>query len=151
MEIFWFFPTHGDSRYLGTSRGARTVDHAYLTQIAQAADSLGYSGALIPVGRSCEDPWVAASSLIGATKRLKFLLAVRPGIISPTVAARMASTFDRLSNGRLLVNVVTGGDPVELESDGSWLKHDERYEAADEFLHVWRKVLAGESVDLEGK
>src|SRR6478735_10377853 len=77
MEIFWFFPTHGDSRYLGTSRGARTVDHAYLTQIAQAADSLGYSGALIPVGRSCEDPWVAASSLIGATKRLKFLLAVR--------------------------------------------------------------------------
>lgn len=151
MEIFWFFPTHGDSRYLGTSRGARTVDHAYLTQIAQAADTLGYSGALIPVGRSCEDPWVAASSLIGATKRLKFLLAVRPGIISPTVSARMASTFDRLSNGRLLVNVVTGGDPVELESDGSWLKHDERYEAADEFLQIWRRILAGESVDLEGK
>ncbi|HQQ62387.1 MAG TPA: FMNH2-dependent alkanesulfonate monooxygenase [Pseudomonadales bacterium] len=151
MEVFWFFPTHGDSRYLGTSHGGRTVDHAYLTQIAQAADRLGYSGALIPVGRSCEDPWVAASSLIGATQRLKFLVAVRPGIMSPTVAARMASTFDRLSSGRLLVNVVTGGDPVELESDGSWLKHDERYEAADEFLHIWRKVLAGDSVDFEGK
>jgi len=151
VEIFWFFPTHGDSRYLGTSRGGRTVDHAYLTQIAQAADHLGFSGALIPTGRSCEDPWVAASSLIGATQRLKFLVAVRPGIMSPTLSARMASTFDRLSNGRLLVNVVTGGDPVELEGEGSWLTHDERYEAADEFLHIWRKVLAGETLDYKGK
>ena len=51
----------------------------------------------------------------------------------PTVAARMASTFDRISHGRLLINVVAGGDPVELQGDGLYLDHDERYEAADEF------------------
>ena len=90
MQIFWFLPTHGDSRYLGTSEGARSVDLAYLQQIAGAADRLGYEGVLIPTGRSCEDPWVIASSLIGATQRLKFLVAVRPGLHQPSLAARMA-------------------------------------------------------------
>jgi len=109
MKVFWFLPTHGDSRYLGTGLGARAVDHGYLKQIAQAADQLGYEGVLIPTGRSCEDSWVVASSLAPLTTRLKFLVAIRPGIISPTVSARMAATLDRMSNGRLLINVVTGG------------------------------------------
>jgi len=151
MQVFWFFPTHGDGRYLGSAEGARTVDHDYLAQIARAADTLGFDGALIPTGRSCEDPWVTAASLIPHTRRLKFLVAVRPGIMSPTVAARMAASFDRHSNGRLLVNVVAGGDPVELAGDGSWLQHDERYEAAAEFLTIWKGVMAGEKVDLDGK
>ena len=80
VQVFWFLPTHGDSRYLGSGEGARTVDLAYLQQVAGAADRLGYEGVLIPTGRSCEDPWVIASSLIGATQRLKFLVAVRPGL-----------------------------------------------------------------------
>src|SRR6187397_2972185 len=106
-NIFWFLPTHGDSRYLGTTQGARPVDHDYLRQVAVAADTLGYEGVLLPTGRSCEDAWVVASSLIGVTKQLRFLVAIRPGISSPGLSARMAATFDRLSNGRLLVNVVT--------------------------------------------
>ena len=64
MKIFWFIPTHGDSRYLGTSKGARQLNHDYLKQVAVAADSLGYEGVLIPTGRSCEDPWVVAASLL---------------------------------------------------------------------------------------
>lgn len=68
MKIFWFIPTHGDSRYLGTSKGGRQVDHAYMKQIAVAVDNLGYEGVLIPTGRSCEDPWITAASLIDATK-----------------------------------------------------------------------------------
>ena len=118
MQIFWFIPTHGDSRYLGTAQGARQLSHDYLQQVAVAADSLGYEGVLIPTGRSCEDPWVVASSLIAVTKRLKFLVAVRPGLHQPALAARMAATFDRLSGGRLLINLVTGGDQAELEGDG---------------------------------
>ena len=50
MKIFWFIPTHGDSRYLGTSKGARQLNHDYLKQVAVAADSLGYEGVLIPTG-----------------------------------------------------------------------------------------------------
>lgn len=150
MQILWFIPTHGDGRYLGTAIGGRAITPEYLRQIAQAVDSLGYTGALIPTGRSCEDAWIIASSLIAVTKQMKFLVAIRPGIASPGVAARMAATFDRMSNGRLLVNVVTGGDPVELAGDGLHLSHDERYDLTDEFLTIWRAVMSGETVDLEG-
>jgi alkanesulfonate monooxygenase len=155
MQIFWFLPTHGDSRYLGTSEGARPIDLAYLQQIAGAADNLGYEGVLIPTGRSCEDPWVIASSLIGSTKKLKFLVAVRPGLHQPSLAARMAATFDRLSGGRLLVNLVTGGDQTELEGDGVYLDHASRYEQSAEFIRIWREILArsheGQGFDYEGK
>ncbi|MEY2615906.1 MAG: alkanesulfonate monooxygenase, partial [Verrucomicrobiota bacterium] len=83
---------------------------------------------------------------------MRFLVAVRPGLISPTLAARMAATFDRLSNGRILINVVTGGDPVELAGDGVFDKHDERYEITDEFLHIWRSILADRGeVNFAGK
>lgn len=103
MEILWFIPTHGDSRYLGTTEGAREVNYDYMKQVAIAADSLNYDGVLIPTGRSCEDPWVIASSLIAVTAKLRFLVAVRPGLMQPGLAARMAASFDRLSGGRLLI------------------------------------------------
>ncbi|MBD9679332.1 FMNH2-dependent alkanesulfonate monooxygenase [Pseudomonas sp. PDM18] len=151
MNVFWFLPTHGDGHFLGTSEGARPVSLPYLKQIAQAADSLGYYGVLIPTGRSCEDSWVVASALAPLTERLRYLVAIRPGIISPTVSARMAATLDRLSGGRLLINVVTGGDPDENRGDGIHLSHAERYEVTDEFLRIWRRVLQGESVDFAGK
>ena len=150
-HVFWFIPTHGDGRYLGTSEAGRATSHAYMRQIAQAVDDLGYEGVLLPTGASCEDAWLVASSMIPLTKRLKFLVAIRPGLMSPSLAARMAATFDRLSDGRLLINVVTGGDPVELAGDGPHVSHDERYEMTDEFLTIWRKELAGETVDFQGK
>ncbi len=151
MQVLWFFPTHGDGRYLGTAIGGRAVTSDYLQQLAQAVDHLGYTGALLPTGRSCEDAWIVASSLIAVTKRSKFLVAIRPGIASPGMAARMAATFDRMSNGRLLINVVTGGDPVELAGDGLHLSHDDRYDLTDEFLTVWRGIIQGETLDFEGR
>lgn len=151
LNMFWFLPTHGDGHYLGSNDAARPVDHGYLQQIAQAADRLGFTGVLIPTGRSCEDAWLVAASMIPVTQRLKFLVALRPSVISPTVAARQAATLDRLSNGRALFNLVTGSDPEELAADGVFLNHQERYEASAEFTHIWRRVLEGETVDYEGK
>ncbi|MER9274644.1 FMNH2-dependent alkanesulfonate monooxygenase [Mesorhizobium sp. M0643] len=151
IKVLWFLPTHGDSRYLGTSEGGRAVDLPYLTQVAKAADAIGYYGALLPTGRSCEDSWVVASALAPLTQRLRFLVAVRPGLQSPTLAARMTSTLDRISGGRLLINVVTGGDPVENKGDGIFLSHDERYEVTREFLNIYKAVLSGETVAFEGK
>lgn len=145
MQVFWFIPTHGDGRYLGTSIGGRSTDLTYLQQIAHAVDRLGFTGALLPTGRSCDDAWIVASTLIPVTQRMKFLVAIRPGLMSPGVAARMASTFDRLSGGRLLINVVTGGDPVELAGDGLHLDHTSRYELTDEFLTAWREICSGTS------
>ncbi|PSH62142.1 FMNH2-dependent alkanesulfonate monooxygenase [Phyllobacterium sophorae] len=151
IKVLWFLPTHGDSRYLGTSEGGRAVDLPYLKQVAQAADTLGYYGVLLPTGRSCEDSWVVASALAPLTERLRFLVAVRPGLQSPTLAARMTATLDRISEGRLLINVVTGGDPVENKGDGIFLSHDERYEVTREFLDIYKAVLRGETVEFTGK
>jgi alkanesulfonate monooxygenase len=150
-DVLWFLPTHGDGRYLGTTQGAREVGLPYLRQIAQAADDLGYFGVLLPTGRSCEDSWIVASALAPLTERLRFLVAVRPGLQTPSVAARMAATLDRFSDGRLLINVVTGGDPVELKGDGLFLDHAARYEITAEFLRVWRRLMVGETVGHEGR
>ena len=150
-DVLWFLPTHGDGRYLGSQIGARHVTLTYLSQIARAADELGYFGMLLPTGKSCEDSWVVASSMIPLTSRVRFLVAVRPGLSEPSMTARMAATFDRLSGGRLLVNVVTGGDPAELAGDGVFLDHAERYAATDEYLAVWRRLMQGETVDYEGR
>jgi alkanesulfonate monooxygenase len=150
-NFLWFLPTHGDGRYLGTTTGGREVSFNYLRQIAQAADQLGYFGVLLPTGRSCEDSWVVASSVAPFTERLRYLVAVRPGLQSPAVAARMTATLDRVSNGRLLINVVTGGDPVENKGDGIFLDHDARYEVTREFLTVYNDLLAGKTVNFQGK
>src|ERR1700759_5031134 len=150
-NILWFLPTHGDVRHVGTSIGGREVNFNYLRQIAQAADQLGYFGVLLPTGRSCEDSWVVASSVAPFTERLRYLVAVRPGLQSPTVAARMTATLDRITDGRLLINVVTGGDPVENKGDGIFLDHDARYAVTREFLSVYSDLLAGRTVDFHGE
>lgn len=151
INVFWFLPTHGDGRYLGTAEGGRAVDLPYLQQVALAADSLGYYGVLIPTGKSCEDAWLVAAALAPITKRLRYLVAVRPGLQPPSLAARMAATLDRLSEGRLLINVVTGGDPVENKGDGIFLSHAERYQVTREFLEVYSRLLKGEKVDFQGE
>jgi alkanesulfonate monooxygenase len=150
-NVLWFLPTHGDGRYLGTATGGRPVDLNYLRQVAQAADALGYFGVLLPTGKSCEDSWIVASALAAQTEQLRYLVAVRPGLQSPTVAARMTATLDRISRGRLLINVVTGGDPTENKGDGIFMSHDERYEVTREFMEVYRALLLGETVDYSGK
>jgi alkanesulfonate monooxygenase len=151
LSAFWFLPTHGDGRVLTSKLGDRDITFGYLRQIAQAADQLGFEGVLLPTGSICEDAWITAAALIPETERLRYLVAVRPGISPPTATARMAATFDRLSNGRLLINVVTGGDPRQLAGDGLFLSHDERYTMTDEFLTLWRRLMRGEPVDFEGQ
>lgn len=149
MEVFWYLPTQGDERYLGTKIGRRQPTYAYMQQIAQAVDKLGFGGMLIGTGQK-QDTWIVAASLIPVTQNLRFLVAFRPAIMSPSLAVRMAATFDQLSHGRILLNVVTGGDSSELAKDGVFLGHDQRYELTDEFLTIWRSLMHGEEVNFSG-
>ncbi|EGI77715.1 FMNH2-dependent alkanesulfonate monooxygenase [Hylemonella gracilis] len=151
LDIFWFLPTSGDTRYLGKSDFGRAPTNAYLREIAVTADRLGYDGLLIPTGSSCQDPWVTAASLIPVTQRIKLLVALRTSLGNPTASARQAATLDQALGGRLLLNVVPGGDATELAADGVFYSHDERYEASDEFLTIWRRLLQGEKVDFDGR
>jgi alkanesulfonate monooxygenase len=151
QAIFWFLPTSGDTRYLGDKASGRAPTQEYLQQIAVSAEQLGYDGLLIPTGASCLDPWVVASGLIPVTQKIKLLVALRTSITGPTASARQAASLDRALNGRLLLNVVPGGDAAELAAEGVHYTHDERYSAADEFLTVWKRLLQGDTVDFSGQ
>jgi len=160
LTFHWFLPTYGDSRFIvggghgvpaGSAGGARPATLAYLGQIARSAEQLGFVGALTPTGAWCEDAWLATAMLTEVTESLKFLVAFRPGLLSPTLAAQMAATFQRHSQGRLLLNVVVGGESHEQRAYGDFLSKDERYARADEFLHVVRSLWRGGPVDFNGR
>ncbi|GAB3213618.1 LLM class flavin-dependent oxidoreductase [Marinactinospora thermotolerans] len=160
VTFHWFLPTSGDGRgIVGGGHGAEqnTADRtreptpAYLLQIARAAEQLGFEGVLTPTGTQCEDAWLSTAALTTATERLKFLVAFRPGLLSPTLAAQMATTFQRISGGRLLLNVVTGGESAEQRAHGDFLDKDERYARTAEFLQILTRLWRGETVDLAGR
>ena len=151
LNMFWFLPTSGDGAYLGTEKHHRPADIGYLRDIAQAADRLGFGGALLPTGNNCLDGWMVGSALAPQTRNLKFLLALRPGYLTPNLAARQTAALDRISEGRLLLNIVTGGQPKELAGDGIFLDHDQRYQATNEFLHIWRGLLRDGQIDYKGQ
>lgn len=168
VRLHWFLPTTGDSRtdlsfgdavsaLSGTAetahsrretRRAPSID--YLGQIARSAEQLGFEGALTPTSSECEDAWVTTAALTQVTKRLKYLVAFRPGLLSPTLAAQMAATYQRISGGRLLLNIVTGGEDVEQLRFGDRLTKNERYERTGEFLHVLRELFSGQPVTFHG-
>jgi alkanesulfonate monooxygenase len=171
LKFHWFLPTSGDGRAIvgrghsiplrggaggpGRPRGARSAtrppDIGYLAQVARSAEQLGFEGVLTPTGTWCEDAWLVTAALISQTQRLKFLVAFRPGLTSPTLAAQMAATYQRISRGRLLLNVVTGGQADEQRRFGDHLSHDERYARTGEFLDIIRGAWRGEPYDFDGK
>jgi alkanesulfonate monooxygenase len=166
ITAHWFLPTNGDSRSdlsLGNavgSEGSRVVAGdsseraptvGYIGQIARSAEQLGFAGALTPTSSWCEDGWVMGAALSQVTERFKFLVAYRPGLVSPLLAAQMAATFQRVSGGRLLLNVVTGGDDVEQRRFGDGLSKRDRYARAGEYLQVLRELWTGEPVDFSGE
>ncbi|OBF24303.1 alkanesulfonate monooxygenase [Mycobacterium kubicae] len=164
LAFHWFLPTYGDSRNLvagghGTAmHGDRPATLKYLHQICAAAETNGFEAVLTPTGLWCEDAWLTTAMLIERTETLKFLVAFRPGLISPTLAAQMAGTFQRHSEGRLLLNVVTGGEPHEQQAYGDYLDKQARYARTAEFLHVVRQLwtssepvtFAGDHIRVEG-
>ncbi len=138
IDFGWFLPTMGDSETIGPPTREATLD--YLVDVAKAAEDAGFVFALVPVGTTCDDAWLSAALVAARTEKLKFLVAMRPGFIAPTVAAKMSNTFDQLTRGRVLINVVTGGYPAELAADGDFTDHDERYARTQEFMQVVRKA-----------
>lgn len=154
LRIHWFLPTGGDSRDVLPDQPdshRRPPAHDYLAQVAVACDRLGYDGMLTPCGTGCEDAWLATASLLPLTRRVKFLVAFRPSLLSPTLAAQMASTYQRMSGGRLLVNLVTGAEPSELARFGVFEDKDARYERTAEFIEVLRGAWSGTPFDYSGQ
>jgi alkanesulfonate monooxygenase len=166
VRLHWFLPTNGDSHTdlsLGNAVGAhgariddaatnaRKGDLSYMSQVARAAESLGFEAALTPTSSWCEEAWVITAALTQHTRDFKYLVAFRPGLQSPTLAAQAAATYQRVSGDRLLLNVVVGGDAVEQRRYGDTIGKDSRYARADEFLAIVRELWTGEEVNFSGE
>jgi alkanesulfonate monooxygenase len=122
-------------------------------RVARAAERAGFDFALVPVVSVCYEAWVTTSMISAQTERLKMLVAARPGIVQPSHMARMISSFDQNSGGRVYVNLIAGGGVMEMAQDGVFLEHDERYELMDESVTLMKQLWAagGAPVNFQGK
>jgi len=169
IDFLWRLPMHGDGRKAhdqhtrgewNNGRGPRVAPGKdddsfgyidYLSQVARAADLAGFHGALIPIFRFTEEPWVVAAALARETRRLRLLIALQPHFIQPAYAAQMAASLQRVSGGRVEWNVISGGDPSAQRGYGDVNGHDERYARTGEFLDVVRGVFGGAPFDYQGR
>lgn len=139
MKLLWYI-SPVDGRYPWTEEGRYRLDHTRLRRLAQTLDRRGYYGALI--GTYAHDVWTLASSLIPVTERLRFLLPVYPGVISPTYLAQQALTFEDFSGGRLLFNAVNGTESIS-RSFGINVGNADRYALSEEYWTLFKQVYQG--------
>jgi alkanesulfonate monooxygenase len=159
-QFHWFIPSGGDSRHLinsavrslrGGARSTRAPDFGYLVQVARVSENAGFDGVMLPVGSYAQDGWLLAAAMAAATRRLRFLVSFRPGLELPTHLAQKAATFQRLSDGRLQLNVVAGSSTQDQRAYGDFLDHDARYERADECIRLARAVWRGDPLQHAGR
>ena len=154
VEFITMAPTSGDGQYIGAEKkgrtgflgyegGERAPTYEYIKSIAQAAEEGGFSTLLLPTGEGCLDSLAVASNLISHTANLNFLFAVRPGSMSPSTFVKQFATVHYWSGGRARVNVVTGGSPIELASQGDFLDHGTRYRRTREYIQILKKYFNG--------
>ncbi|MFL9883569.1 LLM class flavin-dependent oxidoreductase [Paraburkholderia agricolaris] len=169
VEFLWRLPMHGDGRRAHdrhtrgewnnqtASRVAPKTDSDefgyidYLSQVARAADLVGFQGALIPIFRFTEEPWVVAAALARETRNLRLLIAMQPWFMHPAYAAQMAASLQRISRGRVEWNIVTGGGGADQRAYGDFIDHDSRYARTDEFLDVVKGYSAGAPYTHKGR
>ena len=157
----WFIPIDGDGAHIGTVRAERPPTFDYLRQVVETAERNGFHSLLIPTRFAnglfeetapLAETWTTVTALAAVTSRIRFLIAVRPGFISPGLFAQMAATLDQISAGRIDLNVVPGGIQGDFERFGETSDHDNRYERAEEFIAalraLWRKP---DPVDFDGR
>jgi len=120
-------------------------------QFCRDAEEAGINSLLVNINYAQPDPMVLAMALARLTRSIKFLVAVRPGLMSPTLFVQQVNTFSALSAGRISLNVVAGHTPQELAFYGDTLDHDSRYARMDEFLAICRRFWNNDGpVDFAG-
>jgi FMNH2-dependent dimethyl sulfone monooxygenase len=124
----------------------------YVKHLAQRSEEMGYDLTLIAelllndikgIEAPSLDAWSTAAALAAVTERLELMVAVRPSFHPPAILAKQAANIDRISNGRLSLNVVSAWWKDEARRFGAAFdEHDDRYARTKEWLDVvdgaWR-------------
>ncbi|MEM6705925.1 MAG: LLM class flavin-dependent oxidoreductase [Acidobacteriota bacterium] len=158
LEFGWFLPTSGDTEAFG--EGADTIPSSMeaFEETTLAAEQAGFSYLLVPVQTLCWEAWVTSAMIVGRSQSIRPLVAARPGYIQPTLLAKMISTFDQLSGGRLCINLIAGASEKEARADGVHLSKQERYILMDETVELLKRLwtepkpvtFEGEMVQCQG-
>ncbi|MGW7042811.1 LLM class flavin-dependent oxidoreductase [Streptomyces avermitilis] len=154
MPVEFISAVHTDAGATGPGASSNRTgfDPDYVRRYARALDDGGFDHTLVAYHSSSPDALQLAQFVATHTERVRPILAHRPGVIFPTHAARAFATLDRISNGRLSVHIISGGNDEEQRREGDYLGKAERYERSDEYIQILRKVWTADGpVSHEGK
>lgn len=119
-------------------------DRDYIVRFAQTHEAAGFDRLLVGHWSDQPDGFLVTALAGLSTQKIQYLLAHRPGFVSPTLAARKFATLEHLLEGRLAVHIISGGNDAEQRRDGDYLDHDQRYARTDAFLDTVRQVWTSE-------
>ncbi|MGW6860242.1 LLM class flavin-dependent oxidoreductase [Streptomyces xanthophaeus] len=135
-----------------TARSGAAFDKEYTLRLARAHEDNGWDRVLFAYGSGTPDPAPAAAYIASRLDRLQILLAHRPNVSYPTYAAKTFATLDQISEGRLTVHFITGGNDHEQGREGDTLTKDERYARTREYIGIVKKAwTTREPFDHEGE
>ncbi len=151
LSMGWFIPTIGDTTSFSKPSATIAPSLELFERVALAAETAGFEYVLIPVNSNCWDAWVTASFIVAKTKKLKALVAVKPGFIHPVVQAKMVSTFDQLSGGRIFLNLIAGLSEKDAIAEGQLASKEARYEQLAEEVALLKRLWTEDNVEFNGK
>lgn len=140
LEFGWYLPTHGDTTAYGVAEAQIAGSPELCERVVDAAEAAGFEYLLIPVGSVCWEAWIAGAFMAARSKTIKPLIAARPGYINPVLLAKMISTFDQMSGGRICINLIAGQNESEVESEGIRYPKEQRYELMDEEVSILKAL-----------
>src|ERR1700756_271230 len=140
LEFGWYLPTHGDTTAYGLAEAQIAGSPELCERVVAAAEKAGFAYLLIPVGATCWEAWISGAFLAARSSTIKPLIAARPGYINPVLMAKMISTFDQMSGGRICINLIAGQNESEVESEGVRYAKEERYALMEEEVSILKAL-----------
>ncbi|VIO80901.1 Alkanesulfonate monooxygenase [Bradyrhizobium ivorense] len=152
LEFGWYLPTHGDTTAYGLMEAQVAGSPELCERVVKAAEDAGFEYLLIPVGSVCWEAWITGAFMAARSGRIKPLIAARPGYINPVLLAKMISTFDQMSDGRICINLIAGQNESEVEAEGVRQPKEERYALMEEEVSILKALWTTRGpVHFEGK
>lgn len=156
LRFHWRLPYAGETSPLAMADQSSAPviclpDPDLQASFCRFAEQSGIDALLVDFGFAKPDPMLLAAVLGRATEQIKFILAYRSGLFSPTMFVQQINTLSSLIQGRILLNIVAGYSPEEQRAYGDFLSHDERYERTEEFLAICRSFWECGEVNYDGK
>jgi len=140
LEFGWYLPTHGDTTAYGLAEAQVAGSPELCARVVNAAEQAGFEYLLIPVGATCWEAWIAGAFMAARSTKIKPLIAARPGYINPVLMAKMISTFDQMSGGRICINLIAGQNESEVEAEGIRYPKEERYALMEEEVSILKAL-----------